>query len=150
MKSIALMTTVLLVWACSPDSAGSEGTGGPLGDSGAQACEHKTDAGFRICCGRETEIPEVSCVDLTVDGGEFGMYRKCVEMGRAFDAKFAGAQCCQGLARSEIIAPATGPLVDDAGCSVPMPPSVKTCLPCGNGVCDPGENRCNCTVDCAN
>ncbi|RZA07523.1 MAG: hypothetical protein EOP11_07440 [Proteobacteria bacterium] len=23
-----------------------------------------------------------------------------------------------------------------------------TCVPCGNGACDPGENHCNCAEDC--
>jgi hypothetical protein len=29
------------------------------------------------------------------------------------------------------------------------PPDLLVCLPCGNGVCDPEENRCNCGADCS-
>jgi hypothetical protein len=150
MTRVTLSVGLLSVLGCSPQSVGpSQSDGHQAAGSGIANCERKTDAGFTICCGRSSEIPGLSCVDLSVDGGEFGVYRKCIESGASFDAKVEGAQCCDGLVRVENHYPAdAGPLVDATGCFIGSPPSTKTCLPCGNEVCDEAENRCNCPADC--
>jgi hypothetical protein len=116
----------------------------------AGSCEHTTDAGYRICCGRETEIPGVSCVDLSKPGGEFGNFGRCLTSGEAFDAKFGGAVCCVGLVRSELLVEEDGGMLGPppGGCGADGPLSTKVCLPCGNGSCNEGENSCNCPSDC--
>jgi hypothetical protein len=122
----------------------------PLTSCGADCDEH-TEAGYRVCCGRETEIPDVSCVDLSKPNGEFGMYGGCLEDGQTFDAKFVGAVCCEGLVRTELFIEMSGAPFGPppGGCAFAAAPSTKVCLPCGNGVCDAKENRCNCPQDCA-
>jgi hypothetical protein len=125
------------------------------GDSGGidaasgteQDCDRVTDAGARICCGRAGEIPELSCVDLSLPGGEFGVWRECLTEGIEFDAKFAGATCCEGLTRTDSYREGDGG-TEAPSCVASAAPSTKVCRPCGNGVCDPGEDRCNCLADC--
>jgi hypothetical protein len=68
----------------------------------------------------------------------------------AFEGKVAGAQCCEGLvvASQDV---ETDEVIDGypPGCGPgTAPPSVMICLECGNGVCEAGENRCNCATDC--
>ena len=124
---------------------------GPSAESGSgAACDRFTDAGHRICCGRESEIPEISCVDLSKENGEFGIFGGCLPDGRAFDAKLAGAICCSGLTRTDSYEEVDGGTPGfPPGCGASGPPSIKACRPCGNRSCDTGENRCNCPADCA-
>jgi hypothetical protein len=51
----------------------------------------------RVCCGSPTDVPGFSCVDLTIDGGQYGAPGRCLMLGETFDGKFAGMQCCAGL-----------------------------------------------------
>jgi hypothetical protein len=133
---------------CFTNAQSCAGTG--TVDCGEQRLRAENRRWSSDCCGRETEIPELSCVDLSVDGGEFGVFRRCLREGEKFDAKFAGAQCCPGLVRAELYSPPTpGVPVDDGGCTTNSPPSTKTCLPCGNRGCDNSENQCNCLSDCS-
>jgi hypothetical protein len=135
---------VLLSGVCVPGCGGDKhGADGP-------PCGTYTDAGVRICCGASTEIPGFSCVDLTQDGGEYGIYGRCIGKGETFEAKIAGAQCCEGLVRAELDVE-TDEVFEDypPGCGPgSAPPSVKICLECGNQVCEEGENACNCAEDC--
>jgi len=49
--------------------------------------------------------------------------------------------CCEGLSRSCSVRTSSNP----PSCAEP---EFGTCLPCGNGDCDPLENECNCPDDC--
>jgi hypothetical protein len=114
------------------------------------ACGRFTDAGARICCGAATELPGLSCVDLSRPGGEYGTYGHCIAEGDSFEAKIAGARCCVGLKgvgsereTDEVFSgyrPGCGPGAQSV--------STVTCVACGNGKCDSLENRCNCPADC--
>ena len=136
---------IVLPGACAP------GCGGDKPPAEAPRCGTYTDAGARICCGASTEIPGYSCVDLTQDGGEYGIYGRCIGKGEEFEAKIAGGQCCEGLVRAEVSAETDSGEVFEGfppGCGPTAPPSVKICLDCGNQVCEEGENVCNCAEDC--
>jgi hypothetical protein len=113
-------------------------------------CGRTTDAGDRICCGSASELPGLSCIDLSLDGGEYGIYGHCITSGQSFDAKIVGARCCAGLMRVEadVETSAVEPGYPEGCAPGPLPPSSKLCLPCGNGTCDERENRCNCPTDC--
>jgi hypothetical protein len=109
-------------------------------DNADVECGTRTDAGALVCCGGDTELPGLSCVDLSQDGGEFGIYGSCRQEGQDFDGKFAGAQCCDGLVRvgSELPSLACEPAVD----------SLFFCVRCGDGTCGNEENHCRCPQDC--
>ena len=52
-------------------------------------------------------------------------------------------RCCNGLVFIDIAYPGDG-----GSCQYPAPPSAMLCAFCGDGVCNPPENRCNCGADC--
>jgi len=149
------------LWWMTPACAGDSPPRGVEADSGywdagradaasgtEQDCYRVTDAGARICCGRAGEIPELSCVDLSLPGGEYGVWRECLAEGIDFDAKFAGATCCEGLTRTDSYREVDGGTEALPTCIASAAPSTKVCRPCGNGLCDRGEDRCNCSTDC--
>jgi len=122
----------------------------------ATGCGQIRDAGGRVaayCCGTEHENPGVTCIDLSQDGGEYGIYGHCIENGSSFEGKVAPALCCDGLVPMR-------PVIVSAGATFPglLPdcapdfehfgPSDLVCLPCGNTICDATENRCSCPEDC--
>jgi hypothetical protein len=74
------------------------------------------------------------------DGSCASLADTCVREGGMASAK-SFSQCCSGLVASESLA-----LVDGA-CGVSAP-SASVCTRCGNGVCGPAENSCNCATDC--
>jgi hypothetical protein len=89
--------------------------------------------GVYRCC-----LPDAgtSCCAGTRDGTCFkygGTNGQCAEDGEEFEAKDICAGCCPGMVR----------LHDCEG-----PPSVFYCTHCGDGVCGPGEESCNCPADC--
>lgn len=76
----------------------------------------------------------------------------CIGEGQRFSAK-EGMTCCHGLIRAEVSQPVQSEDVRGAGqleaCEPDAPPDIKVCVACGNGICGPGENPCNCPADCA-
>ena len=54
---------------------------------------------------------------------------------------FPGHKCCEGL-----VGRGVAEVRPDGTCA--RRTGWGICLPCGNGVCDPSENRCNCPEDC--
>jgi hypothetical protein len=78
--------------------------------------------------------------------------KRCVTEGQKFSGKDPGRTCCQGLTRLDTDQPAAAPgqRIEGyaPGCEPGEPPDSKICARCGNGRCGPGENRCNCMVDC--
>lgn len=105
-------------------------------------CGDRNKQGFLICCGRDSELPGISCIDPDQKGGEFGIYGHCIESGETFDGKVVGAQCCSKLARLSTSMP-TG-----ESCLTTGLVSEFVCSPCGDRVCNEFENRCNCPGDC--
>jgi hypothetical protein len=105
-------------------------------DAGLLGYEIEPD-GAIVAFGRERSgSTEANCFEY---GGSAGT---CATEGQAFDAKDICSLCCAGLSRVNPMAP------DDAGtCSPSAPPSVFTCLPCGDGTCEPSENHCTCPND---
>jgi len=51
------------------------------------------------------------------------------------------ARCCEGLDTKSIY--------DLENC-IAVPGGKYSCVKCGNGICGPGENKCNCPKDCSN
>ena len=135
-----LVFSLALLWCCADEAQ----------HRGAAQCGRTTDAGAPICCGRGGELPGFSCVDLAQDGGEYGIYGRCIERGQTFDAKIVGARCCEGLVRvdSVIETGETSPGYPEGCGPGPTPPSTKLCVQCGDGTCGDQENRCNCAQDC--
>lgn len=73
--------------------------------------------------------------DETPDG------QQCGDLGYVGD----GLKCCDGLQKRCGI-----PLYDGTCDQAPQRSiyAAPMCLPCGNGICDTLENRCNCPEDC--
>jgi Neprosin len=147
---VCAATLAVLVAACGDDH-GPSVEAGTMGDSGQTRTEDSgslapecMDFRLRICCGRAGEMPGLSCLDLTKDGGEFGLYGRCLEENETLEGKVIGAQCCAGLTRTSLTAVSSG-----GDCTPAGPPSVFRCLRCGDGVCGTMENRCTCPGDCA-
>jgi hypothetical protein len=114
-------------------------------------CSDPIVPGVHICCGRPGEAQGENCIARsTID---FNLAH-CVQEGLAFDAKdrSVGLFCCQGLQQIEYWFPADA----DGGGGEPGlpincssgPVSAVRCTKCGDGSCGPGENRCNCPMDC--
>jgi hypothetical protein len=74
------------------------------------------------------------------DGSCASVADTCVSEGGMASAK-SFSQCCSGLVASESLA------VVEGACAVSAP-SASVCTRCGNGVCGPAENSCNCPTDC--
>ncbi|MEY4580204.1 MAG: hypothetical protein RL701_4907 [Pseudomonadota bacterium] len=113
-----------------------------------QACTQVTDAGALYCCGRASEIPGITCIDRTQDGGEYGIYGRCREVGEDIERKVVGARCCDGAVAAGLFAVVLKSQDYPTGCMRQGPPSLAVCLACGNGNCEADENRCNCDKDC--
>ena len=65
----------------------------------------------------------------------------CIEEGER-GSSFEGDECCEGL--TDI----SNSMMDETGQCIGIPDGSFYCTQCGNGECGPGENECNCAVDC--
>jgi hypothetical protein len=109
----------------------------------------RSEYGDWICCGVETEIPGVSCVQPWLDGGIYGDYGACLPEGSSFERKFAGSVCCNGGTEVHALRPALpGEGETTPGCTFAGVPSTGICVFCGDGACGDYENSCNCPADC--
>ena len=81
---------------------------------------------------------EANCLHY---GGDLGA---CAGVGVQYDGKDECALCCPGLTRVNVIIPTDG----GNACSADEVTGFFTCVPCGNGICDPSENHCTCPADC--
>lgn len=71
----------------------------------------------------------------------------CAKEGEAIGAEDMPESCCAGL---KAVGGWPGGYQGD--CTLPSPPTgLKICTKCGDGICDikNGENKCNCSGDCA-
>jgi hypothetical protein len=96
----------------------------------------------RTCMGLPDDKPGLNCYPPQPDGGIYG---RCRQYGEDIEGKVVGAYCCEGLTKI------SQTFLTDAGCmpAENVPISVLICAPCGDGLCDPLENACNCPRDCA-
>lgn len=78
-----------------------------------------------------------------------GVYEQCIGEGETIGGKIICALCCDGLTQvwDAHVTTDTDPAYPD-GCVEEGPPDLLICVPCGNGICDASENRCNCPDDC--
>jgi hypothetical protein len=133
----------------SKTSVESPGAGQAATAAGGQAsgdstgCGQVTRLGDPICCGRPDELPNLSCIDLSDGGTEFGDFEHCLSQGQGFDARQVGAACCDGLS---IIEP-TFKVDGKVDCNAVFG-SHRLCSACGNGNCEDVETVCNCPGDC--
>jgi len=83
----------------------------------------------------------------------------CVEKYEQFDGiNFSDAVCCEGLIeiKPDYVPSSCVPFeVETKGrdglgedCYFGAIHPLGLCMPCGDGVCEPLENRCNCPADC--
>ena len=88
-------------------------------------CDVRTNcAGERVCDVRRS-APVLACESIASDGD--------------------GAECCPGLIRR------CGSIAPDGSCDATVSWNswaYPQCLPCGDGMCQRAENRCNCPEDC--
>lgn len=66
---------------------------------------------------------------------------KCTKEGESMPV-YPGHKCCEGLKPISCIKPANG-ICPSRPCA-----GAVYCARCGNGICGPGENMCNCPRDC--
>jgi len=66
----------------------------------------------------------------------------CTPEGKSMPV-YPGYQCCSGLT-----AISTAKLDASGNCPTNPPIGASVCAKCGNKICGPGENKCNCPQDC--
>jgi hypothetical protein len=104
-------------------------------DNSARVCGLKQFCGAYMYPGLRTFQNQSDCLkELTGSG--------CIGEGNTTIVVPGAAQCCAGL---EPINPQD---VGEYGECNPPSVGASVCAICGNGVCGPGENRCNCPQDC--
>jgi hypothetical protein len=101
-----------------------------------------------VCCG---QVAETNCYPREFIENNLA---NCVKEGDSFNGRFLsfGIRCCEGLVMIETQQTTDAASQDSSslsGCDwAPGPPGHKICARCGDGICGPGENQCNCSVDC--
>ncbi len=83
--------------------------------------------------------------DMDEDGdaeSETDAEAACIEEGGSIAVIPGGPSCCEGLSAIGCDSPQ-----DDGSCPMGCEGSVF-CANCGNDICGPGENNCNCPEDC--
>ncbi len=84
--------------------------------------------------------------DGATDSTTLGVYVQssayCIGEGQSVGIYPGAAMCCSGLSLISCSSPGVG-----GACSPCVGASI--CANCGNGVCGPGENKCNCPQDCS-
>lgn len=105
----------------------------------------------RSCCPPEM-LPDPDAGRIATCFQYGGVLNKCTGLGEFLEAKDICSLCCPGLSRVESLAPADGGgiRIGNVECAPTNYSSVFGCTPCGDGVCDEGENACNCPGDCGN
>jgi len=66
----------------------------------------------------------------------------CIAEGKNTTYAPRGAKCCEGLTEADLYTYAF-----NGKCDL-LNTTGGTCIQCGNGICGPGENKCNCPEDC--
>jgi hypothetical protein len=92
-------------------------------------------------CNFETIEDKCNCPADCIGGPE------CVGEGETFGGYTAEPDyrtCCEGLNMTY-----QGYSLGDDGKCIMMVDDASMCTKCGDGVCGPGENKCNCPADCS-
>jgi hypothetical protein len=94
----------------------------------------------RVCAGQPGEVQGVNCIPAALLKSQ----PACRQAGEDVEGKNRtfGERCCEGLE------PIPADRLENGQCQH-APPSVQTCAHCGDKICGPGENQCNCPGDCA-
>lgn len=104
--------------------------------------------GAYLCCAKGEGL---SCCGGATTGtcfGYGGTLGDCTPEGNTLDGKDICSICCPGLTRVSLSMPSEAGAGDAAACVGEGPPSLLLCVACGDGVCGPSENSCNCPTDC--
>jgi hypothetical protein len=96
----------------------------------------------RTCCPPDT-LPDPSTNRSATCFEYGGVTRDCTHEGHTMSARDICSKCCDGTKRLEAVAPGK-----DGTCEEYAPPGIFICGACGDAICGPGENRCNCPSDC--
>ena len=76
----------------------------------------------------------------------------CVTEGNTTGISPSAAKCCSGLTANSVFAVCSDATQSSTGLSsapIKIPSyGVSVCTKCGDGICGPGENKCNCPTDC--
>lgn len=137
---------------CGGEAAQRPAVEADAGEHDAQVDAPYTMSGPYRCCAPGTGT---ACCTDTKEGMCFeygGIYGDCRKAGEQYEGKVICAQCCPGLTRGAILVhgdrvpPSADQLPE--GCDDEAPPSLGVCIQCGDGLCGPGENFCNCPDDC--
>lgn len=118
--------------------------------SGSAPCGRLTELNDPICCGRDDEIPGISCIDLSDGGTIYGGFGRCLVEGEVLDLRVVGGTCCEGLRTVEQLREFDGAVEGFAPGCYPEAEGAVYCSACGDGLCGKVENRCNCARDCVN
>ena len=146
---------------CQGKDCGDDGCGGTCGEcedadfcNGMEVCQQSVcvkgeppECNDGDPCTEDSCDPGSGCVHSAVYGGECG----CVPEAEVYWDSALEAECCPGLTAVPACAADydidCDPIVPCChGCYCANPP-FQICSLCGNGVCDLGENPCNCE-DC--
>jgi hypothetical protein len=103
--------------------------------------------GVYKCCGQTQGTTCCAGIATGLCFAYGGIYGTCRGNGAEFEGKVICAFCCPGLtavSQEEFVGAVDG----GSACIRRKPVSLLICLPCGDGVCAAGENRCNCPADC--
>jgi hypothetical protein len=72
----------------------------------------------------------------------------CRRDGERIEGKLQGEVCCNHTAAHPRGFTIAAEELRDGSC-IAAPPSIMICSICGDKVCQPWENRCNCPADCS-
>jgi hypothetical protein len=114
----------------------------------AARCGDRPEAGgVPTCTGCPGDKPGINCYPPQQDGGVYG---RCLNDGEKIEGKVLGAYCCNRAVGADGLG-STVPAetrTDGGTCERTEPPSVMVCSACGDALCSPWENGCNCAADC--
>jgi hypothetical protein len=108
-------------------------------DSGLLGYDVKPDGAIVAVGARTGGGTEANCFQY---GGIVGT---CAGDGLQFDGKEPCVVCCPGLKRVNQAVANDGGVGPDACMQIL---GIFSCLPCGDGICEPDENQCTCPIDC--
>jgi hypothetical protein len=139
----ALLLAAAAACSSSGHSTTRDGGTGAEGDGADASVDGRYNQGVYSCCAKGEglsccppgSLPDPSIGRTATCFAYGGTHHDCAGPGEMFDGKDICSICCPGLMRL-------------ASCDPNVPFSVFTCVACGDGICGPGEGKCNCPEDC--
>jgi hypothetical protein len=147
--NLAVFAAVLCL-ICSCNRGGDRsGSPAPVRDASPDVCGFDSLPATPICCGRPGEVVGNNCFDKAAIEENLN---HCIHEGVGFDGRRMqlGVLCCPGLTTLSAYETTDASVGDPglpAGCLIGGL-GIKVCGRCGDGVCGPAENYCNCPADC--